>query len=199
MTDGRTGDVVEANVAPMPASCRTRAAGIAPEDFDAIVRQNQRRIFRILLLYVRDADAADSLTQDCFLRAFKHRDTFRGECSLETWLVRIAVNLAHDHARNRRRAFWARLLRGDAALVEAAPDPSLSPEAVLMAREKVTALWSAVGQLSHRQKSVFVLRFGEDMNLEEIAGALEMELGTVKSHLSRALESVRRRLQGVMK
>jgi len=186
---------VEADFEPLSAACRPGVAGIVPEEFDAIVRQNQRRIFRILFLFVRDADAADSLTQDCFLRAFNHRGRFRGECSLETWLIRIAVNLARDHAKSRRRAFWARLLRGDAALARGAEDPHLSPEALLMAREEVTALWSAVGELPHRQKSVFVLHFAEEMTLDEIAAALEIQPGTVKSHLSRALEAVRRRLQ----
>ena len=195
ISDEMPGEIVEANLAPLPAASRTRVSGIAPEEFDAIVRQNQRRIYRILLLHVRDADAADSLTQDCFLRAFKHREKFRGDCSLETWLIRIAINLARDHTKNRRRLFWARLFRSDAEPAMAPADPRLSPEKLLLVREEVAALWSAVGDLAHRQRSVFVLHFGEEMTLEEIAAVLEMELGTVKSHLSRALEAVRRRLQ----
>ncbi len=189
------GDLVEANLAPLSAASRTQVAGIAPEEFDSIVRRNQRRIYRVLLLHVRDSDAADSLTQDCFLRAFKHRERFRGECSLETWLIRIAINLARDHAKNRRRIFWARMFRGDAEPERAPADPRLSPEGLLLVREEVAALWSAVGGLTHRQRSVFVLHFGEEMTFEEIAAVLEMEPGTVKSHLSRAQEAVRRRLQ----
>lgn len=89
---------------------KTKAAGIEiemgpieQEDFDWIVSQNQKRIYRTLLLLVRDADAAEVLTQECFLRAFPKRGEFRGESALTTWLVRIAVNLARDH--NRRLRF----------------------------------------------------------------------------------------------
>ncbi len=175
---------------------RASTERIATEVFDSIVRSNQRRIFRVLFVYLRDADAADTLTQECFLRAFRHRSRFRGECSLETWLVRIAVNLAHDHMRSRRRAFWGRLVRSEKAVGRGVVDPHLSPEDVLLAREGVAAIWSLVGELSHRQRSVFVLRFVEEMSLDEIAAVLELELGTVKSHLSRGLETLRRRLLG---
>jgi RNA polymerase sigma-70 factor, ECF subfamily len=89
---------------------KTKAAGIEiemgpieQEDFDWIVSQNQKRICRTLLLLVRDADAAEVLPQECFLRAFRKRGEFRGESALTTWLVCIAVNLARDH--NRRLRF----------------------------------------------------------------------------------------------
>jgi hypothetical protein len=84
---------VETGLAESTIARRAGVAGITPDDFDSIVRCNQRRIYRLLLLYLRDADAADTLTQECFLRAFETRARFRGECSLETWLCRIAVNL----------------------------------------------------------------------------------------------------------
>lgn len=187
---------METSLAETTIACRAGAAGITPDDFDSLVLRNQRRIYRLLLLYLRDADAADTLTQECFLRAFETRARFRGECSLETWLVRIAVNLARDHAKNRRRAFWRRLLRSEKAGERGVADPHLSPEGVLLAREEVAAIWSAVGDLSHQQKIVFVLRFAEELALEEVAAVLELELGTVKSHLSRALGTLRRRLRG---
>ena len=79
------------------------------ENFDQLVSLNQRRIYRLLISLLRDPDAADTLTQECFLKAYTSRSSFRGECSVETWLYRIAVNLARDHVRNRRVAFWKRL------------------------------------------------------------------------------------------
>src|SRR5882672_10230408 len=84
--------------------------GIAMEAFDDLVRQHQRRVYRVLFLLLRDPDAADTLTQECFLRAYQKRDGFRGESSADTWLLRIAVNLARDHLRNRRAGFWRRLI-----------------------------------------------------------------------------------------
>ena len=181
-------------------AARTRAAeGIRAEEFEELVRLHQRRICRVLLAMLRDPDAADTLTQECFLRAYEKRKSFRGEARVETWLVRIAVNLARDHAKNRRRAFWARLLawaKDEEPMVQAArvADPQASPERALTAREEVAAVWSVVEELSPQQRGVFVLRFVEEMPLEEIARTLELEIGTVKSHLHRAVSAVRKKI-----
>lgn len=175
------------------------AKGIAADDFNELVRRHQRRVYRVLLALVRDRDAADTLTQECFLRAFERRRSFRGESSVEAWLVRIAVNLARDHGRNRRRAFWARLFwnapDGESGEARAVADSRASPERLLAAREDVAAVWSAVSQLAPQQRAVFVLRFAEEMTLEEIAGATELAVGTVKTHLHRALLAVRKQLK----
>jgi RNA polymerase sigma-70 factor (ECF subfamily) len=61
--------------------------GRAVADFDALVLAEQRRIYRVLLAMLRDPDAADSLTQECFLKAYEHRKRFRGECSIRTWRI----------------------------------------------------------------------------------------------------------------
>src|ERR1700758_3099767 len=86
------------------------AQNITAEEFDALVRRHQRRVHRLLLMLLRDPYEADNLTQECFLRAYQSMGSFRGECSLETWLLRIAANLVRDHVRNRRTSFWKRLL-----------------------------------------------------------------------------------------
>src|ERR1700756_4480406 len=86
------------------------AQNITAQEFDAIVRRHQRRVHRFLLMMLRDPDEADNLTQECFLRAYQNLPSFRGEASPETWLLRIAANLARDHARNRKASFWRRLL-----------------------------------------------------------------------------------------
>ena len=144
----------------------TEICRIEPENFDCIVARHQRQIYRILFCMVRDADVADTLTQECFMRAFRKRDSFRGESSLSTWLVRIAMNLAHDHNRSRRWAFWRRLERTDRMDAIEARDARLSPEHSLMNRELMGAIQSAVEKLSDRQRSVFLLRYVEDMPLE---------------------------------
>jgi RNA polymerase sigma-70 factor (ECF subfamily) len=175
--------------------------GLAAEEFDAIVRAHQRRIYRVLLGLVRDPDAAATLTQECFLRAYRSRRGFRGEASVGTWLVRIAVNLAADHGRNRRNAFWRRLFA--AANPGGAPppsaddtaDPRASPELQLAVREQLQAVWSAVEGLSTQQRTAFVLRFAEEMTLEEVAQAMSLEVGTVKAHLARALGALRKKFK----
>ena len=167
------------------------------------MRAHQRRIYRVLFGLLRDPDAADTLTQECFLRAYRKRRSFRGESSIGTWLVRIAVNLAADHGRSQRNTFWRRLFGGarpsDAAIAspdaDDLPDPRASPERQLAAREELQAVWSVADQLSPQQRAVFVLRFAEEMTLEEIARAMALEVGTVKSHLARALGAVRKRLK----
>jgi RNA polymerase sigma-70 factor, ECF subfamily len=167
-------------------------------DFDGIVRRHQRRVYRFLFMLLRDADEADNLTQECLLRAYQSIGTFRGESSLETWLLRIAANLVRDHARNRKRSFWKRLLGlGDGEQGPAAQVASLhpSPEQQLLAREEVQAVWRAAAELSQQQRAVFLLRFVEEMELNEIAEVLSLRVGSVKSHLFRALQSVRDQLK----
>jgi RNA polymerase sigma-70 factor, ECF subfamily len=164
---------------------------IEPEDFDWIVCQHQKKIYRILLSMVRDSDVADTLTQECFLRAFKKRSSFRGESSLLTWLVSIAINLARDHSRNRRWAFWRAFSRTDRIDAIKTMDAHRSPEQTLMNRERIDLIQSAIETLSDRQRTIFLLRFVEDMPLETIAAAMGLKLGTVKSHLFRATKVVK--------
>ena len=180
------------------AASREHAQGIAAQEFDQLVRLHQRRIYRVLLTLVRDQDLADNLTQECFLRAYRKRDSFRGEASVETWLIRIAINLARDHARSRRAQFWRNLFhrvpQTETPILEA-PDHSPSPEVAILAREQLAAVGSILAKLSPQQRSVFSLRFFEELSLEEIAEAMELEVGTVKAHLFRAVSAVRKKLK----
>jgi RNA polymerase sigma-70 factor (ECF subfamily) len=175
------------------------AQRVTAEEFDAIVRRHQRRVHRFLLMLLRDADEADNLTQECFLKAYQNLSSFRGECSLETWLLRIAANLARDHSRNRKASFWKRLLGLDDGTDEGpagrAIAPEASPERALLAREEVRAIWEVAGKLSQQQRAVFLLRFVEEMELHEIATTLGLQVGSVKTHLFRALQTVRGKLR----
>lgn len=186
---------------PRAAAGVSAQSGIRAEEFDGLVREHQQRIYRVVLSLTRDPDAADTLTQECFLRAYQKRATFRGEASVGTWLVRIAVNLARDHGRNRKRAFWARLMGGwrrDDAVTAAAAlevaDPAASPEQAATAREQLAAVWAVADRLASQQRAIFLLRFAQEMSLAEIAETLELEVGTVKAHLFRAVSAVRSRL-----
>jgi RNA polymerase sigma-70 factor, ECF subfamily len=174
------------------------AQNITAEEFDAIVRRHQRRVHRFLLMLLRDPEEADNLTQECFLRAYQNLSSFRGESSLETWLLRIAANLARDHARNRKASFWKRLLGLDGdedGTGERVPSREASPEQILLAREDVRAVWAVASQLSQQQRAVFLLRFVEEMELSEIASALGLQVGSVKTHLFRAVQTVRGKLR----
>src|SRR5690349_18560127 len=164
------------------------------QDFDSLVRQHRPRIFRFLIASLRDREAAENLTQDCFVRAYKAREQFRGSSSLATWLMHIAANLVRDHEANRRLKFWRRQLRSDVDpndLSDWIPDQHQSPEALAVAKQQVKAIWKAAARLTERQRTVFLLRFVEDMDLLEIAAVTGMKEGTVKTHLFRAVQAVR--------
>jgi RNA polymerase sigma-70 factor, ECF subfamily len=172
------------------------AAVASAESFGEFVRQHQKRVYRVISLLVKDADAADTLTQECFLRAYQNLQNFRGECRVETWLLRIAVNLVRDHAKNRRASFWKKLVGLDEA-GQSSPlaTPRPSPERELLARAEVKAVLASVESLSAQQKTVFLLRFVEEMSLGEISEVMGLRVGSVKAHLFRALGSVRQMMK----
>lgn len=168
------------------------------EDFDALVRLHRPRIFRFMLASLRDRETAENLTQECFIKAYRAREQFRGTAHVGTWLMQIAANLIRDHEGSSRLKFWRRMLGRalDAGEIgDWIPDRQLSPEALMLAREQVEAVWEAVRGLSERQRTVFLLRFVEEMELMEIAAVTGMKAGTVKTHLFRALQAVRSRLE----
>jgi RNA polymerase sigma-70 factor (ECF subfamily) len=166
-------------------------------DFEALVRLYRPKVFRFALASLRDLDAAETVTQDCFLRAYQARERFRQDCSMHTWLMQIAVNLIRDHIRNRRLQFWRRATRMARPLDmagHAIADGARSPEAQALLNERVASIWSAAERLPEKQRTVFLLRFVEDMDLLEIAVATGMKEGTIKTHLFRALRAIRERL-----
>jgi RNA polymerase sigma-70 factor (ECF subfamily) len=176
-----------------------RADEDAAQEFALIVERHRVQIFRFLLASTRDVDLAETLTQDCFLKAHRNWSSFRGESSAMTWLMRIAINLQKDHWRNRRVQFWRQTRTNAVDLDEASdwlPSGESSQEQQLLARERVAQVWTAVEGLSERQRTVFLLRYVEELELSEIAHATGLSEGTVKAHLSRALARVRLEMGG---
>jgi RNA polymerase sigma-70 factor, ECF subfamily len=175
------------------------AQEVDSEEFSQVVAKHRQQIFRFLLSSTRDVDLAETLTQDCLLKAHRNWAGFRGESSALTWLMRIAINLQKDHWRNRRLQFW-RSTRTNAVDVDEAsdwlPSQESTPEQQVLARERVKDVWRIVEQLSGRQKTVFLLRFVEEMEIGDIAAATGLSEGTIKAHLSRATARVREQLGG---
>ena len=175
------------------------AAEVAALEFDRVVATHRPQIFRFLLSATRDVDLAETLTQECFLKAHRNWAGFRGESSAMTWLMRIAINLEKDNWRNRRLQFWRQTRTNAVDLDEASdwlPSGERNAEQQLLAREQVQHVWRVVERLSERQRTVFLLRFVEEMELAEIAAATGLSEGTVKAHLSRALGKVRAEVGG---
>jgi RNA polymerase sigma-70 factor (ECF subfamily) len=177
----------------------TTAKEIAAEEFSSVVQRHRPQIFRFLLASTRDVDLAETLTQECFLKAHCNWAGFRGESSVMTWLMRIAINLQKDHWRNRRIQFWRHTQSNAVDLNEASewlPSGERSAEQQMMARERVAQVWEAVKGLSERQRTIFLLRYVDELELSEIARITSLNEGTVKAHLSRALARVRREMEG---
>ena len=162
-------------------------------DFDAVVRIHWPRVYRFVLASLRDHDVAQSIAQDCFWKAYRARQRFRGESSLQTWLMQIAVNLVRDHTRNRRLQFWRQAPRIPADGVRNwIADGEIDPERRLLVREQVNAMWTAAANLPEKQRTVFLLRYVEEMELLEIAEVAGLSEGAVKVHLYRGLRTVRK-------
>ncbi len=166
----------------------------ALDDFEALFEQHRPRVFRFILASLRDKESAENLTQDCFVRAYKARDQFRGDSSAKTWLMQIAANLVRNHQASGRLKFWRRTLVADLDVSDAGdwiPDRQMSPEQMAAAKQQVEKIWKVANRLSEKQRMVFLLRFVEDMELLEIAAVTGMKEGTVKTHLFRALQCIR--------
>jgi len=175
----------------------TQQASATPlDDMDSIIATYEQRIFRFHLISVRDRDLAQSLTQDTFVRAWSARHTFRGDCSIATWLMRIALNLIRDHTRTDRFRFWKKVSETAIDVSDISshvPHRDSSLESRLIASEQMALVWESVAQLSDRQRNVFLLRFLEELELSEIAAITGLPISTVKTHLYRALATIRAR------
>src|SRR5439155_12473144 len=104
---------METSASPRLIALSMGSPALEFENFDRVVMQYRSRVLRFLLASLGDMDLAESLTQDCFWNAYRSRKTFRGECSVNTWLMRIAVNLVRNQLRSRRFQFWKKAQRLD--------------------------------------------------------------------------------------
>ncbi len=169
------------------------------EDIDTLVRIYGPRLQRYVAFSIGDQDLAETITQDCFLKAYHGRESFRGDCSVSTWLFSIANNLIKDQLRTKKFQFWRKARAQAIDVTELAsllPSGASSPETVLLARERAGQVQEALKELSVNQRKVFLLKFAEEMDLEEISQTMGMPVNTVKTHLRRSVLAIRARLGG---
>jgi len=164
----------------------------------SLMLAEQRRIFLLCQRLLQDREEADAATQDVFLKAWLalEKDA-RIITDAGKWLVRIAVNTCLDRLRSRRWQIWRRRPAPDdeETILLMAPVRGPTAEDKVFALEIGRRLRDAMKKLSGRQLAVFTLRHYEERTLEDIAGLLEMEVGTVKAHLARALLKMREELR----
>ena len=172
--------------------------------FETLVNERSGEIYGLLYRLTENVEEARDLTQETFLRAFQSIDHFRGESDLRTWIYRIAIN----QARNRWR--WWRRRRRDATVSIDAPEAAghlglvatlksttaKDPEQDTLANERERALKKALGTLKRIYREAVILRDIEGFAYEEIATALDISVGTVKSRLARGRQELRRKLEG---
>ena len=167
------------------------------DDIDALVRTHRARLLRFVAYSTGDLDLAETITQDALLRAYNGREKFRGECSVNTWLTGIAINVLRDHQRTGRYKFWKKVKTTAIDVHEIAsfiPAEGSSPEGQLLAKEKVKHLSQVLETLSYNQRTIFLMKFSEEMPVADISEVLGMPVTTVKTHLHRALKAVRSQL-----
>ena len=177
-----------------------------PAAFETLVNERSGEIYGLLYRLTENKEEARDLTQETFLRAFQSIAQFRGESDLRTWIYRIAIN----QARNRWR-WWRRRHRDSTVSIDATDSPgnaaivaqltsgnSGNPEHGALAHERERALKKALSGLRRVYREAVVLRDIEGFAYEEIAVALDISVGTVKSRLARGRQELRRKLEGCL-
>lgn len=166
-----------------------------------LVSGHERMVFQLALHLLGDRDEAMDLSQEVFFNVFRTIRNFRGQSALKTWIYRIVIN----QARNRQR-FWRRRHRADQVSLDQhvaahgdlpQPGDDASPDRAFARKQLAQRLWSALDELPFDQRSVVVLREVDGLSYDEIAFSLGVAVGTVKSRLTRARQTLRRQLQEV--
>lgn len=164
--------------------------------FRALVDAHYRRVYVLAYRILRsEADAAD-VTQEVFCRVYRSLPRLRADGAQASWIRRIATNLCLDHLRRRKTTPQTVSLDASLACSAAweAGHASEEPERVLAASERREVLYKAIAALPEDYRLVLVMHHLEEMGVEEIAEALGVPAGTIKSRLSRARKILRRRL-----
>jgi RNA polymerase sigma-70 factor, ECF subfamily len=168
-------------------------------DFGAWMTSEQRRIYSLCQRFLQDRDEADSATQDVFLKAYQalKREDAKDLDDPARWVTRIAVNTCLDRLRSRKWQFWRRRPASEDEQLILAMAASTRPEAEdrYFASQIGSRLARALEKLSPRQRAVFTLRHFEDLSLEEIGAILDLDVGTVKAHMFRAVTKLRQDLR----
>ena len=164
--------------------------------FSLLVRETEATVYRTLFSLVGNREDALDLSQETYLKLWRTLDSFRGDCAPLTWILRIAKNCALDHLRRTAKGTPLPLITEDRdGTVQELdlPDPATyaNPEKALAQKERQTAVRDALLSLNEEQQQILVLREFEGLSYEEIAKRLSLEIGTVKSRLSRARNAVK--------
>lgn len=156
--------------------------------FEMLVCKYQDRTVRMLYLLLGNRDDAQDVAQETFLKVFRSIRTFRRSASFSTWLHRVAINTAHNWMRSNRRGV-------ETAITEDIWHSSLAqPEDLLMERERLREVRSALLSLPAYYREIVILRHYDGLSYEEIAEVQQVPVGTVRSRLAKARSILKKRL-----
>lgn len=168
--------------------------------YDELVRDYHAGIYHVACRMLNDPGEAADVTQDVFVKVFRNIATFRGQCSLKTWIFKVALSEILNRIRWSRRRFRQQTVsldeqpddgHGPASPIQLS-DNGLTPEAALQKREREEAIQAGLSKLSRQHRSIVVLRDIQGFTYEEISQILGISIGTVKSRLSRARNDLKK-------
>lgn len=175
-----------------------KAAAGSAEAFEQLVLKYQTAVYNICLRMTGDPEDAADMTQESFLKAWRNLESFQGNSAFSTWLYRLASNTCLDHLRSVKRKPQLSLVMededGEAQALDV-PDSAPSPEEQVIALDEQSRLNDALQALDEDQRQILILRAVNGLSYTEIAEALHLKEGTVKSRLARAREQLRKKLQ----
>ncbi len=169
--------------------------------YDLLVIKYQHKIIQLVNRYVKDPSEAQDVAQEAFIKAYRALANFRGDSAFYTWLYRIAINTAKNYlvARSRRNVDYQVDIQ-DAEQVENAPQLKAeeTPDKLLMNDEIVSVINAAIETMPEDMRTAIMLREFEGMSYEEIAQAMDCPIGTVRSRIFRARETIDNKLTSLL-
>ncbi|RZU98182.1 RNA polymerase sigma factor RpoE [Spiribacter vilamensis] len=166
--------------------------------FDLLVLKYQHKLVKLISRYVHDHAEALDVSQEAFIKAYRALPRFRGDSSFYTWLYRIGINTAKNHLVSQgRRPPDSDIDAQDAERydIESRLKDQESPEALAQRDQVQDTVMSAIGDLPDDLRTAITLREFEGLTYEEIAEAMDCPIGTVRSRIFRARESIDKRLR----
>jgi RNA polymerase sigma-70 factor (ECF subfamily) len=163
---------------------------------ERLLLRHELLVFRLVRNLLPRGEDVESAVQETFVRALRGLPRFGGSATFSSWLAAIAVNLCRDRLRRHRLVPFVPLEKGsdddEPGPLDVLPAATPDPERQAMARQAVGRVRRELDRLPGRQREVFALRFFAGLDLEGIAAALGVDIGTVKTHLHRGVQRVRR-------
>ena len=161
--------------------------------FEQLITDCAGQTYALALRMLKDPQDAEDAVQDAMIKAWRALPGFKGDCRFSTWVFRLTYNTCLDALRRRQRGQVLSLTReddDDGERQAEVPDPSPGPEEALLAKERAQILRREMEKLSEKLRAPLVMRELGDCSYEEIANALGISVGTVKSRIARARENL---------